>query len=96
MRFEVNTPSTAETVAALSWCAYNSSMRYELQKKIQQELDTRIPRQLRGSPQNSFRQAFYLLRCQGLSFDVSVQKATELTRKTEPGFSPTILPRSDN
>jgi hypothetical protein len=75
---------------------YNSVMRYELQKRIQSEMDARIPRWLRGSPQNLFRHTFYFFRCRGHSFDESVEKATVLTQQREPGFSPTILSPSRN
>lgn len=81
-------------LADIALRVYNSVMRYERQKGIQSEMDARIPRGLSGSPQNLFRFAFYNSRCQGLSFDESVEKATAFMQQREPGFSPTILPPS--
>jgi hypothetical protein len=67
-------------------------MAYEHQKAIQRELDTRIPRWLRGSKQNEFRFLFYFYRTQGHSFDASVTSACAKVREREPSFEPKVLP----
>ncbi len=67
-------------------------MAYEHQKAIQRELDTRIPRWLRGSKQNEFRFLFYFYRTQGHSFDGSVTLARAKVQEREPAFEPRVLP----
>lgn len=66
-------------------------MAHELQKQLQHEL-LRIPRSLKGSPQNMFRQYFSVHRLMGHSFEASVEKATADARNFDPGFAPRILP----
>jgi hypothetical protein len=67
-------------------------MAYEHQKEIQRELDTRIPRWLRGSKQNEFRFLFSFYRNQGKSFDASVTLARAKVRETQPNFEPRVMP----
>jgi hypothetical protein len=66
-------------------------MPYTLQKEIQHELDTRIPRGPRDSWQNYFRLGFWFFRSQHLSFDESIARAAAGIRKHEPNFLPKIL-----
>ncbi len=67
-------------------------MAYGLQKRVQAELDSRIPRGPRGSHQNFFRQHFSVYRLMGDSFEVSAEKALAGVRKLDPDFTPRILP----
>jgi len=67
-------------------------MAYEHQKAIQRELDTRIPRWLRGSKQNEFRFLFSFYRTQRNSFENSLTLARAKVRETEPNFEPRVLP----
>jgi hypothetical protein len=67
-------------------------MKHALQKQIQHELDTRIPRGRRGDKQTEFRSGFYFFRSQRRSFEESVVLATEQIRKQEPGFHPLVRP----
>ncbi len=66
-------------------------MVYERQKKTREELK-RIPRGLRGSPQNLVRQIVTSQYQHGKSFDESVQIATNFVRQQHPNFTPKILP----
>src|SRR5438034_10611633 len=50
-------------------------MPYTLQKEIQHELDTRIPRGPTDSWQNYFRSGFSFFRSQHLSFDERIARA---------------------
>jgi hypothetical protein len=66
-------------------------MRHERQQTIRKELE-RIPRGLKGSPQNLVRQ---IVTCQyqhGKSFDESVQIAVTFVRQSYPNFTPKTLP----
>jgi hypothetical protein len=67
-------------------------MPYERQNEIQKELDARIPRWLRGGPQNTVRQIVFNQRLHGKSFDESVEIAVALVRQQHPDFTPKILP----
>jgi hypothetical protein len=67
-------------------------MAYGLQKRVQAELDSRIPRGPKGSYQNFFRQHFSVHRLIGDSFELSADKALAEVRKLDPGFMPRILP----
>ena len=69
-------------------------MPYERQKRLQEELDARIPRGLRGEPQNTVRYIVYSQRLHGKSFDESVEFAVNFVRQSYPNFSPRILPPS--
>ncbi len=66
-------------------------MRYERQKMIRKELE-RIPRGLKGSPQNEVRQIVASQRQHGRSFDESVGIAVTFVRQSYPNFTPKILP----
>ncbi len=68
-------------------------MRYERQKTIQKELDARIPRWLRGEPQNTVRQIVFNQRLHGKTFDESVEIAVTFVRQSYPNFTPKILPQ---
>jgi hypothetical protein len=67
-------------------------MPYKHQKAIQLELDTRIPRGLRGGSQNELRFRFYFYRSQGLPFDTSLTRAVLGVRERDPNFVPRVLP----
>jgi hypothetical protein len=67
-------------------------MVYERQKMIRKELDERIPRGLRGGPQNAVRQIVNGQRLHGKSFDESVEIAVTFVRQSNPNFTPKILP----
>jgi len=67
-------------------------MPYERQKMIRRELDARIPRWLRGEPQNTVRQIVFNQRLHGKSFEESVEIAVTLVRQQHPDFTPKILP----
>jgi hypothetical protein len=67
-------------------------MKHALQKQIQHELDTRIPRGKKGDTQNKFRSCVYFYRSQRHPFDESVVLATEQIRQQEPDFHPLINP----
>jgi len=67
-------------------------MAYERQKEIQKELDERIPRGLRGEPQNTVRLVFNGQRLHGKSFDESLEDAVNFVRQSYPNFTPQILP----
>jgi len=67
-------------------------MLYERQKTLQKELDARIPRGLRGEPQNTVRHIVYSQRLHGKSFDESVEIAVTFVRQSYPNFTPRILP----
>ncbi len=69
-------------------------MSYERQKEIQKELDARIPRGLRGEPQNTVRHIVNGQRLHGKSFDESVEFAVNFVRECYPNFAPKILPPS--
>ena len=66
-------------------------MRYERQKMIRKELE-RIPRGLKGSPQNQVRQIVTSQYQHGNSFDESVEIAVNFVRERHPHFAPKILP----
>ena len=66
-------------------------MRYERQKMIRKELE-RIPRGLKGSPQNEVRQIVTSQYQHGKSFDESVEIAVNFVRQRCPNFTPKILP----
>ncbi len=66
-------------------------MRYERQKMIRKELE-RIPRGLKGSPQNQVRQIVTSQYQHGKSFDESVEIAVNFVRERHPNFAPKILP----
>jgi hypothetical protein len=65
-------------------------MRFELQKRIQREMDTRLPRGAKGSPQNRCRQVFYFYRSQGRPFEVALANAVNSVRQREPNFEPVV------
>jgi len=67
-------------------------MAYERQKEIRKELDARIPRWLRGGPQNTVRQIVFNQRLHGKSFDESVEIAVTFIHQNYPNFTPKILP----
>ena len=67
-------------------------MRYERQKTIQKELNARIPRWLRGEPQNTVRQIVFNQRLHGKTFEESVEIAVNFVRQSNPNFTPKILP----
>ena len=66
-------------------------MRYERQQTIRKGLE-RIPRGLKGSPQNQVRQIVTSQFQHGKSFDESVEIAVNFVRQQHPNFTPTILP----
>jgi len=66
-------------------------MGFELQKGIQREMDTRIPRGPRGSLQNELRSRFYFFRSQRIPFEVSLTKAVGGIKEHHPDFEPKIL-----
>jgi len=66
-------------------------MVYERQKMTRKEL-VRIPRGLRGSPQNLVRQIVTAQYQHGKTFDESVEIAVIFVRKSYPDFTPKILP----
>ena len=66
-------------------------MRYERQEMIRKELE-RIPRGLKGSPQNEVRQIVTSQRLHGRTFDESVAIAVRLLQERYPNFTPKILP----
>jgi len=66
-------------------------MLYERQKALQKELDARIPRGLRGEPQNTVRYIVYSQRLHGKSFDESLEIAMAFVRQSYPNFTPKIL-----
>jgi hypothetical protein len=66
-------------------------MRYERQQMIRKELE-RIPRGLKGSPQNQVRQIVTSQYQRGKSFDESVEIAVTFVRERYPDFTPKILP----
>ena len=70
----------------------STSMPYDRQKEIQKELDVRIPRWLRGGPQNTVRQIVFNQRLHGKTFDESVEIAVAFVRQAHPNFTPKILP----
>jgi hypothetical protein len=78
-----------ERAGGLTDCGKIRSM-YELQKQIQRELDTRIPRGPRGSLQNQFRFVFCFFRSQRVSFEESIAKAVASIREREPDFAPKV------
>ena len=65
-------------------------MRFELQKQIQREMNTRLPRGARGSLQNQFRQVFYFYRSQGRPFEVALANAVNNVRQREPNFEAVV------
>jgi hypothetical protein len=67
-------------------------MRYERQKMIQKELDARIPRGLRGEPQNILRHIVNSQRLHGMNFEKSVEFAINFVRERYPNFTPIIFP----
>ena len=67
-------------------------MHYERQKTIQKEVDARIPRGLRGEPQNTVREIVNNQRLFGKSFDESLTIALHFVREQHPNFTPRILP----
>lgn len=69
-------------------------MKYATQRNTKRELDARVPRGPKGSPQNKFRCAMYFFNSQGYPFDVSVGMAASLTNEHHPGFSPRVTPRA--
>jgi hypothetical protein len=56
-------------------------MHYERQKTIQKEVDARIPRGLRGEPQNTVREIVNNQRLFGKSFDESLTIALHFVRE---------------
>jgi hypothetical protein len=68
-------------------------MPYERQKMVRKELQ-RIPRGLKGSPQNLVRQIVTSEFQHGKSFDESVEIAVNFVRQSNPNFTPKILPPS--
>jgi hypothetical protein len=66
-------------------------MSYERQKMTRKELE-RIPRGLKGSPQNQVRQIVASQRQHGKSFDESVGIAVNFVHERYPNFTPKILP----
>lgn len=66
-------------------------MPYERQKMIRRELE-RIPRGLKGSPQNDVRHIVNAQRLLGRTFDESVAIAVTFLRERYPQFTPKILP----
>ncbi len=62
-----------------------------LQERLRQELNERIPRGPRGSPQNELRARWWQLRMHGRSFDEAVSEAVAEIRKRDKGFEPRIL-----
>jgi hypothetical protein len=68
-------------------------MVYERQKMIRKELE-RIPRGLRGSPQNQVRQMVASQYQHGKSFEESVEIAVTFVRQSYSDFTPTILRQS--
>ncbi len=68
-------------------------MKHELQKRVQKELDERIPRGRPGSAQNIFRMQVNAYRLHGLEFDESRAQATDGVRRYyDPAFVPLVLP----
>ncbi len=68
-------------------------MKHERQRLTQRELEERIPRGQRGSPQNRFRMQFNAYRLHGLSFEESTALAAEAVREWfDPAFMPQVLP----
>jgi hypothetical protein len=65
-------------------------MRYERQQRIRTEL-RRIPRGLKGSPQNLVRQIVTAQYQHGKTFDESVEIAVTFVRQSYPDFTPKIL-----
>jgi len=61
-------------------------MRYERQKMIRKELE-RIPRGLKGSPQNEVRQIVTSQYQHRKSFDESVEIAVNFVRQRYPNFT---------
>jgi len=59
-------------------------MPYERQKALRRELNERIPRGLRGSPQNDLRGTFSFFRMQDIPLEVSLEKALALLRGASP------------
>jgi len=68
-------------------------MAYERQKLIRKELE-RIPRGLKGSPQNDVRHIVNAQRLFGRTFDESVAIAVAFLQGRYPKFTPKILPPS--
>jgi len=68
-------------------------MAYERQKTLQKELDGRIPRGLRGDPQNTLRYIVNDECLRGKSFDQSIEFAVNFVRQSYPNFMPKILPQ---
>jgi hypothetical protein len=66
-------------------------MPYERQKTIRKELE-RIPRGLKGSPQNLVRQIVTSQYQHGKTFNESVEIAVTFIRQSCPYFTPKILP----
>jgi hypothetical protein len=66
-------------------------MAYERQKMIQKELE-RIPRGLKGSPQNDVRHIVNSQCLHGRTFDEGVGIAVDFIRLRYPDFTPRILP----
>jgi hypothetical protein len=69
-------------------------MLYERQKTLLKELDARIPRGLKGEPQNTVRYIVYSQRLHGESFEKSVEIALTFVRQNHPNFTPKIWPPS--
>jgi hypothetical protein len=61
------------------------------QQTLRKELE-RIPRGLKGSPQNQVRQIVASQYQHGKSFDVSVEIAVTFVRQSYPDFTPNSLP----
>ncbi len=61
------------------------------QQTLRNELE-RIPRGLKGSPQNQVRQIVASQYQHGKSFDESVEIAVTFVRQSYPKFTPKILP----
>ena len=68
-------------------------MKNELQHTVRKELDERLPRGPRGSPQNELRMRFNAWRLHGLTFEESVARAADRVRERDSAFVPMVLPR---
>ncbi len=72
-------------------------MKHERQRLTQRELEERIPKGQRGSPQNRFRMQFNAWRLHGLSFEESSARAAEAVREWfDPAFTPQVLPARED
>jgi hypothetical protein len=71
-------------------------MKYERQKRVSQELDTRIPRAYgrseRSLAQNLLRAGVNARRLHGEPLEQAIDEAVAQLRGLFPGFVPNILP----